>query len=174
MKQGGKKERSFLKFTIKKLVFFAAIIAIAGISVVIILTFEQGSSIGDIFDISVRSVSVVQEGEDKRLEFTFIIDNISNQNLTDLQISAQPCKEVSKYLEFGGGIVPLGEYSLLTKEDAVHSNGAYGVECSASLKIIESEEVTEQEILGYCNEVTLYLKWDGGEETHILDTTMFS
>ena len=108
------------------------------------------------------------------MEITFIIDNISNQNITDLQVSAQPSQAVSKYLEFGGGVVPLGEYSLLTKEDAVRSNGAYGVECSASLKIIDSEELTEQEILECCNEVTLYLKWNGGDEAHILDTTRFS
>lgn len=173
MKQGGKKEKTTLKCTIKKTVIFAAIIAIVGIIAIINLFCRQESIDSDFFDISVKSVTVVQDSAEKRLEITFIIDNISNQNITDLEISAQPCQEVSKYLKFGGGVVPLGEYSLLTKEDAVRSDGAYGVECTASLTIIESKEVTEQEILGHCNEVTLYLKWNEGEETHVLDTTMF-
>ena len=163
-----------MKFTVKKLVIFVAIIAIIGIFVAVNLTFRQERINSEFFDISVKSISIVQDGADKRLEITFIIDNISNQNITDLQVSAQPSQAVRKYLEFGGGVVPLGEYSLLTKEDAVRSNGAYGVECSASLKIIESEELTDQEILECCNEVTLYLKWNGGDEAHILDTTRFS
>ena len=77
-----------MKFTVKKLVIFVAIIAIIGIFVAVNLTFRQERINSEFFDISVKSISIVQDSADKRLEITFIIDNISNQNITDLQVSA--------------------------------------------------------------------------------------
>ena len=43
-----------------------------------------------------------------------------------------------------------------------------GVECACSLKLKESEGITPQDILERCGDVTLYLKWNDGEETHVL------
>lgn len=122
------------------------------------------------FDLAVTEVSIQQDSEGtERLIYTFSVYNKTDQSISGLTISARPEETTAGYLVAGDTLAPLGNYDLLSKEEATKTDGAYGVKCGCQLALKRPEGMTDQEILAHCGKMIVYLKWQNGEEAHILD-----
>ena len=127
----------------------------------------------EIFEIAVGEPEIIRDGDDFRLQYTLIIDNKSDQVIESLTVSAKTDSLLEPYLVAGNTIVPLGEYDLVTKEEAVGTaDKAYGVECSFALLLkaesdLSAEGVTHQDILEAEHNITINLEWANGSESHV-------
>lgn len=123
------------------------------------------------FDLAVTEVTIQQDSEGtERLIYTFSVNNKTDQPISRLTILAKPEETTAGYLVAGDMPVPLGKCDLLPREEAAKTeNGAWGVNCNCQLALKRPEGMTDQEILEHCGKMIVYLKWEGGEEAHILD-----
>lgn len=129
------------------------------------------------FDITVLPVEIVPDGDLHRLHYQLMIKNKSEISFENLQISLQLEKPLLPYLASGTLSAQLGEYDLVPEEMAKGSvNQAYGVNCAYSPSLVEEETLLREglsyaDCLKTCQEVTLLLKWKGGNETLQLPAT---
>lgn len=123
------------------------------------------------FDLAVTEVSIQQDSEGtERLIYTFSVHNKTDQSISGLTILAKPEETTAGYLAAGDMPAPLGKCDLLPREEAAKTeNGAWGVNCNCQLALKRPEGMTDQEILAHCGKMIVYLKWQNGEEAHILD-----
>ena len=120
------------------------------------------------FSVTAYPVEIVADGDAKRLAYSFLVDNISQQKIKNLQITLILESALKNYLVSGQTIVFLGQYDLVSKSEAESGqNLAYGVECHHSPAL--APEVRHSDYSTAACNITVLLEWGTHSETHSFD-----
>lgn len=152
------------------------LLALVGLLTIVYIGVDQQLSLEkettkSVFEVVAHPVEIVSEDGYTRMKYVFLADNISEQDINDVEVFLNLDSHMKDYLVTGIVSIPLGKYTLVSKEKASQNkNVASGIMCSHSPlvrdDIWESQDNLLSDLLKTGAQFSVNFIWEQGQETH--------
>ena len=128
----------------------------------------SSSASTDHFSVTAFPAEIIADGNINRLEYSFLVDNTSQQQIENLKVTLVLNSALEDYFASGQTTAFLGKYDLVSKTDAeTGKNLAFGIECHHSPALVDKDDYSDCYTLG--RTIKIVLEWGSKTETHTVD-----